>query len=88
MYLECCKGKLNAEWKIEKPLDFWHFREKLSEQMLGYNPANRVYPGDQNMRVSTKQSTRDRHNASSTGAHVDAGALLVVLVPRKLPLEE
>ena len=34
MYLECCKGKLNAEWKIEKPLDFWHFREKLTEQML------------------------------------------------------
>jgi hypothetical protein len=34
MYLECCKGKLNAEWKIEKPLDFWHFRKKLTEQML------------------------------------------------------
>jgi hypothetical protein len=33
MNLECCEGKLNPEWKIEKPLDFWHdFREKLSEQ--------------------------------------------------------
>jgi hypothetical protein len=36
--LECCKGKLNAEWKIEKPLIFWHFREKLSD--LGYKPAH------------------------------------------------
>ena len=29
MYLECCEGKINLEWKIEKPLDFWHFRERL-----------------------------------------------------------
>jgi hypothetical protein len=55
MYLlERCKGKLNPEWKIEKPLDFWHFREKLSEQMLEYKPAHCVHPGDQNMRVSTQ----------------------------------
>jgi hypothetical protein len=40
MCLECCEGKLNAEWKIEKPLNFWQFREKLSEQMLEYKPAN------------------------------------------------
>jgi hypothetical protein len=58
MYLECCKGKLNPEWKIEKPPDFWHFREKLSEQMLDYKPAHRIYPGDQNMRVSTQQSSK------------------------------
>jgi hypothetical protein len=31
MYLECCEGKLNAEWKIEKPFSFWRFREKLLE---------------------------------------------------------
>jgi hypothetical protein len=60
MYLECCEGKLNAEWKIEKPMSFWRFREKLSEQMLAYNPINRLYPGDQNMRVSTQQKAAER----------------------------
>jgi hypothetical protein len=60
MYLECCEGKINSEWKIEKPLDFWHFRERLSEQMLAYKPAHRMYPGDQNMRVSTQQPARIR----------------------------
>jgi hypothetical protein len=64
MYLECCEGNLNAEWKIEKPFNFWQFREKLSEQMLEYNPANRLYPGDQNMRVSTQQSTKFRAGGS------------------------
>jgi hypothetical protein len=60
MYLECCEGKLNAEWKIEKPFNFSRFREKLSEQMLAYKPIDRIYPGDQNMRVSTKQSSSHR----------------------------
>jgi hypothetical protein len=60
MYLECYEGKLNLEWRIEKPLGFWYFRENLSEQMLAYTPAHRIYTGDQNMRVSTQQSTRSR----------------------------
>jgi hypothetical protein len=64
MYLECCEGKLNPEWKIDKPLNFWQFREKLSEQMLDYNPANRFYPGDQNMRVATRQPTKYRPDGS------------------------
>jgi hypothetical protein len=43
MCLECYEGELNAEWKIEKLLDFWHFREKLSEQMLDCEPANQFF---------------------------------------------
>jgi hypothetical protein len=60
MYIECCEGKLNADWKIQNPMTFWHFREKLSEQMLNYNPAKRNYPGDHNMRVATQQHRNRR----------------------------
>jgi hypothetical protein len=60
MYLECAKGDLDPAWKIEKPMDFWPFREKLSEQMLQYKPTRRKYPGDGNMRAATQQSQRDR----------------------------
>lgn len=70
MYLECCEGKLNSEWKIGKPLNFWQFREKLSEQMLDYDPLNRLYPGDQNMRVSTRQPTKNRRDGSETSRSI------------------
>ena len=40
IYLECSKGKLSAEWKVEKPFDFYQFREKLAIQMLEYSSKN------------------------------------------------
>jgi hypothetical protein len=60
MYLECTEGDLDPVWKVEKPMDFWSFREKLSEQMLQYKPTRRKYPGDSNMRAATQQSRRAR----------------------------
>jgi hypothetical protein len=39
MYLECTEGDLEPAWKVEKPMDSWLFREKLSEQMLQYKPT-------------------------------------------------
>jgi len=38
MYLECCEGKLNPDWKVDKPVDFHLFRERLGTQMLKYDP--------------------------------------------------
>jgi hypothetical protein len=49
MYLECTEGDLEPSWKVEKPMDFWSFWEKLSEQMLQYKPTHHKYPGDANM---------------------------------------
>ena len=60
LYLEVAEGKLNPAWGTEEPLDFWTFREKLSEQMLEYSPARKKYPGDAGMRTSTQQSRRQR----------------------------
>jgi hypothetical protein len=60
LYLEVCEGKLDVAWEIEEPLDFWNFRERLSKQMLEYNPSAHKYPGDAAMRASTQQSQRQR----------------------------
>lgn len=73
MYLEVATGDLDPHLKIEKPMDFHTFRERLSEQMLQYNPTLRCYPGDQNMRVSTKQIRAERPRAPS---HSEDGVTL------------
>ena len=60
MYLEVTEGKLDKDWKIVYPVDFWTFRDVLSIQMLEYDPKNRRYPGDDSMRVCTKQNKNKR----------------------------
>ena len=55
MHLECCEGNLNPEWKAH-PVDFHRFWEKLSMQMMKYDPRKREYPGDEKFRVSTQQN--------------------------------
>ena len=66
IYLEVAEGKLDKDWELEHPVDFWTFRDVLSVQMLEYDPKNRKYPGDETMRVCTKQSkrSRDKNNTS------------------------
>ena len=60
IYLEVCEGKLNEDWKNTDPVSFHTFREQLSAQMLAYDPRKRLYPGDEFMRVSTKQPSSVR----------------------------
>jgi len=62
IYLEVCEGKLDEEWKVNHPADFWTFRDILSIQMLEYDPKRRKYLGDDTMRVCTKQSKKNRTN--------------------------
>lgn len=60
IYLEVCEGQLHAECKVEKPVTFFRFREKLAKQMLHYSPKHRKYFGDANFRCSTQQPIRRR----------------------------
>ena len=55
IYLEVCEGKLDQDWKVENPVDFWTFRDLLSTQMLEYDPKNCKYIGDTAMRPCTSQ---------------------------------
>jgi len=60
MYKEAASGSLRDEWKVEKPMDFHQFRDRLSGQMLKYDPRKLALPGDEKIRVSTKVMKRKR----------------------------
>ena len=60
MYIEVAEGNLDQDWKVDSPLSFWDFRDRLSKQMLEYNPINLLYPGDENMRSVTRIEKRKR----------------------------
>ena len=71
VYLECCEGSMDASWKIEPPVDFYTFHEKLGKPMLTHSPKDRKYPGDEKFRVSTQQPKIRRHaNVPRPGASV------------------
>jgi len=55
MYLEAASGSLCPEWKLEKPMSFHTFRDRLSSQALQYKARNKFYPGDDKTRAATQQ---------------------------------
>ena len=46
MYKDCASGKVNPEWKVEKPMTGPEFRDRLAEQQCRYRSADGNYPGD------------------------------------------
>ena len=62
IYLECCEGVLDPAWKVDKPVDFHRWREKLSFQKLRYDPAHCKYPGDEKLRLATRTPKKNREN--------------------------
>ena len=56
MYLECFEEELDTDWLIEgkKWMSFYEFRERLSTQMMVYDPRSNKHRGDQYMRKYTK----------------------------------
>jgi hypothetical protein len=53
IYLELAEGKVHPDWKLDKPVDFYTFRETLARQMLAYNPRAVKYLGDEKFRAFT-----------------------------------
>lgn len=72
MYIECCEGGLDATWAVDskKRMTFAQFRMKLSEQMLSYNPVNKLYPGDSTFRDYIQKPKKFR---SSVDGRVSSG---------------
>ena len=54
MYWECCDGLLDPSWMIpvKQRKTFSEFRQKLSEQMLTYDPRKLRYQGDHKFRLA------------------------------------
>jgi hypothetical protein len=66
MYKECAEGNLDLSWKV--PIEDFHtFREKLSEQMLQYDPHHRLYHGDENLLDCNQQNKKAQHKSVKTG---------------------
>ena len=74
LYLELAEGKVEPDWKLERPVGFHRFREKLGLQKLRYSPANNKYPGDDKLRASTQLSKKRRHVLMSPSRSVSSGA--------------
>eukprot|EP00957_Ditylum_brightwellii_P118351 9026364-Ditylum_brightwellii.AAC.1 len=55
IYLDVAKGDVVSVCKLKKCMTFWEIRERLSEQMWGYRPLNKLYMGDENMQVCVQQ---------------------------------
>jgi len=55
VYKEVCEGKLDPAYKIDHPVTFFQFREKLAKQMLHYSPKHRKYHGDDKFCCATRQ---------------------------------
>jgi len=64
MHLEVCEGNLDPALKVEKPVTFFRWREKLAKQMLHCSPKNHMHPGDDKFRCCTKQPSFYRHSPS------------------------
>jgi len=73
IYKEVASGVLDDQCKADV-CSFYDFRQKLALQMLHYDPRELKYPGDERMRVCTKQCKAKRaialSNASVVSSHL------------------
>ena len=85
IYIECTEGNLDTSWKIDnkKVMSFYDFREKLSTQMLQYDPRNMIYLGDAFMRKCTKQSTNTRTTYNERNSKQSVVDMESIASPRK-----
>jgi hypothetical protein len=73
IYIECAQGLLKEEWKLDKPVDFYQFRETLARQMLMYSPRLLKYLGDDKFRDSTVVVKAKRARSQSPANNVHDG---------------
>ena len=55
IYQEITEGKMDEDWRVSLPIDFWTIRDIPSIQILEYNPLKRKHIDDDAMRTSTKK---------------------------------
>ena len=87
MYCEVAEGELDIEWKV-KPVEFWEFRDKLSKQMLIYQPQKKQYPGDELFRVNTERPKKKRRASPERDGNLSSGGSRGKGRPRQLTEEE
>jgi len=63
MCVEVCEGKLDPALKVERPVTFFRWREKLAKQMLHYSPTHGKHAGDTKFRCSTQKKATKRSSS-------------------------
>ena len=81
IYLELASGHVTSEWKVDKPVSFHRFREKLALQMLSYNPTKWKYPGDEKARA--KKPKAKHYNRSPCSPLVSSPAASIASTEKK-----
>ena len=70
IYCEVGEGKINPDWKVDKPISRWEFQRKLSMQALTYSPKKLKYPGDEFLRANTSVPRANRVSGPSRGGSI------------------
>ena len=73
-YKRCASGAAGDEFKLGQPLGYAAFRERLSQQMIEYDPVHLKYPGDELFRAVTSVPKRKRSVAAATVGSEEAWA--------------
>ena len=76
MYLEVAEGYIDKTWKEDNIVDFWKFRDLLSNQMIKYNPTHHEYAGGTIMIPDIEQNQSARNN-SKGNARIKIGRPVV-----------
>ena len=64
IYKEIASGIYNQKFKV-RAVEFHDFKQKLSKQMLSYDPKDGMYPGDASFRIVTRLPKQRRRNRDS-----------------------
>jgi hypothetical protein len=92
MYKECAEGGLDPQWKVNKPVSYHKFHNSLSRQLLQWDPAHQLHPGDNNMlkvkQVNKTQRVKKRRRAFEIDGYKDSFPLMSSRKARKAPIQD
>ena len=77
IYTRVATGNAGDKYKVDMPLGFAAFRERLSAQMMAYDPSERKYAGDALFRKSNRQPQEEEGAFTRTcepGGRAQGGA--------------
>jgi hypothetical protein len=88
IYKELVEGNVDEDWKLDKPVDFFIFRETLARQMLSYSPVANKYLGDSKFRAVTQSSKSKRSISPPPPPRDDDGNIITTAAGICMPALE
>ena len=60
MYRDFAEGDFHVDWKLDAPVSWWEFHNKLVIQGTAYDPCKKIYPSDKQIRRTTQVHKKRR----------------------------